>query len=453
MGLLEAEIIEVCTSTCTTHEHQSPYALEQNHDYCYSDFPFKSNNNFFTATVLSMAKSFALLGEACPSEELLLHLVSDASCARGLSSASDKDNKTVKKMILHGNEGAAKRTSDGEWEDERAILWQLFHISTLAEDWATGLAAAEELAAGVDNNNTLLDDTSMARASLIFAILQCHRHSLAIEKYVEWKDQGVTGALGALFDLFEADALITSCTVGMSTEESAKGKRGGSIENVQEIFGKCEAAADKVENELNEDKGSDDDGSGSFGTGISSELGIATDNNRGISFVLTGKVKEALAAFEKASIDRLSTKSQDMSWLLFRPRFNLALLLWREWHRNEATKVWMGTRKLGPQAREGNECQTKDLSAILQEAISRYGLYCAKKKASDPTCTHGLITPWLPTDDTSSASVSNTGECGTHFLGMNTEQVLAFDVVVLQHAVSERSKRESREFNSTFGRS
>lgn len=410
---------------------------------------FQSNNNSFTATVLSTAKSFALLGEARPSEEFLLHLVSDASCARGLSSASDKDDKTAKKIILHGNEGAANRVFDGKWEEERSILWQLYHISTLAEDWATGLAAAEALAAGVDNNKTLLDDTPMARAALIFAILQCHRHSLAMEKCVEWKDQDVKGALGALFDLFEADALITSCTVGMSTEESAK---GGSIESVQAIFDKCEAAVDKVENELNEDNESDDDGSGSLDIGIRSELGIATDNNRGISFVLTGKVKEALAAFEEASIDRLSIKSQDMSWLLLRPRFNLALLLWREGHRHEATKVWMGTRKFGPQAREGNECQTKDLSAILQEAISRHGLYCAKKKAPGPTCTHGLITPWLPTDDTSSASVSNTGECGTHFLGVNMEQVLAFDVVVLQHAVTERSKRESREFNSNFGR-
>jgi len=407
----------------------------------------------YRATVLCMAKSFAVLGEARPSEELLLHLVSAASCARGLSSASDKDNKTVKKMILHGNEGATKRASDGKGEDERAILWQLYHISTLAEDWATGLAAAEELAAHVDSNITLLDDALMARAALIFALLQCHRHSLAIEKYVEWKDQGVTGALGALFDLFEADALITSCTVGTSEDESAKGKGGGSIESVRAIFGKYEATVNMVENELNGDNESDDDGSWSFDIAISSELGIATDNNRGISFVLTGRVNEALAAFEEASIDRLSTKSRDMSWLLLRPRFNLALLLWREGHRNEATKVWMGTRKLGPQAHEGNECQTKDLSAILQEAISRHGLYCAKKTASDPTCTHGLITPWLPTDDTSSASVSNTGECATHFSGVNMEQVLAFDVVVLQYAVSERSKRESREINSTFGRS
>lgn len=403
------------------------------------------NQSIYIATVLNMANSFALLGEATPALELLLHLITDASAERG--SLPKKDAKSVSPLrtTMYG-QGSMKGQISVDKED-LDLLWRLYHISTLAEDWATSLAAAEEILAVVESG-TVSDDIPIVRAALIFALLQCHRPSLAMEKYVEWKDRDAKGALGALFGLFEADASISTSSANM--EKSAKGN--GSIEGVQTVSDQCEEAADIVDCELNEVESVDDDGDGDGDVVLAGELGVATDNNRGISLVLMGKTKEAFAAFEEASVDRSSSNSQDMSWLLLRPRFNLSLLLWREGHRSEAAKVWMGTRILGPQTTScdgDSDYQTKDLRTLLQEAISRHGLYCAKEKASGEmqAGTGEHIMPWRSADDN---NVCYTGEGGTHIVGLDMEQVLAFDVIVLQHAVAERSKRESREFNNTF---
>ena len=389
-----------------------------------------------------MAKSFALLGEPYPAEELLLYLLSSKPSTRRVFSPrpSGDDNRTVlpKKTILYCDEGTAKLGSDDFLDMERSILWQVYHISTLAEDWATSLATAEELARCVGN-----DDMPMARVAFIFALLQCHRPSVAMEKCIEWKHKEVRGALGAMFSSFEADGLIMNNNVFTGKEVSVKGNRSGSIEYAKKIYDKCQAAVDQLENAWNQDRDSEDNCSGSVDLATSREFNIAMENNRGISLVLTGRTKEALAAFEEASIDRRSTKtSRDMSWLLFRPRFNLALLLWREGYRNEAAKVWMGTRKLGDEASSTNKYLSKDLRAVLQEAISRHGLFCAKKKASGRDSMSNVarenVTLWLPTND---KAACYAGESGTHVLGLSLEQVLAFDVVVLQHTVAERSKR------------
>ena len=91
----------------------------------------------------------------------------------------------------------------------------------------------------------------------------------------------------------------------------------------------------------------------------------------------------------------------------------------------------MRTRKL----------EASDLRGKMEEAISRHALYCAAKKRSTPgnalevATEKAKITPW------SSGDVQSIGgeEKASHLSGMDLEQVLAFDVIVLQHAITEKS--------------
>ena len=150
----------------------------------------------YEATVLGMANCFVMLGEATPAEELLLHLN-----AKSVVSASDESPSisTPLKMSL-GSGDIASSTSKAD------LLWRIFFVSTLAEDWATCLAAAENLLDSTEGNNSLCNDLSCARAALIFSFLQCYRQSDALDKYVEWSNHDVGGSLGALLSLYEADA-------------------------------------------------------------------------------------------------------------------------------------------------------------------------------------------------------------------------------------------------------
>ena len=382
----------------------------------------------YEATVLGMANCFVMLGEATPAEELLLHLN-----AKLVVSASDESPSISRplKMSL-GSGDIASSTSKAD------LLWRIFFVSTLAEDWATCLAAAENLVDSTEGNNSLCNDLSCARAALIFSFLQCYRQSDALDKYVEWSNDNVRGSLGALLSLYEADALLLVGR-GKGDDEEVETKLDG-VE-ISTVHEKCRLA---IEQQFESDDTTDEVVSNGD-TCSDLSLDIATDNNQGISCLLEGNTKEALLAFEDASKAR-----PDSDLLLLRPRFNLSLLLWREGYKSEATKVWMGTRNLedaGLKPSQGNELRAK-----MEEAISRHALYCAKKKSMPGDALGGTtdgakITPWR------SGDAENTGDeekdKTAHLSGMDLEQILAFDVVVLQHAATESSRRESSR--NSFG--
>jgi len=316
------------------------------------------------------------------------------------------------------------------------LLWRIFFVSTLAEDWATCLAVAENLVDSIGSDNPHLDDVPCARAACIFALLQCHRYSDALSKYVEWCDhRDVGGSLGALFALYEADGLLSTEGGSVETPKTKSVYKG--ISNVSDM---CQLAIEKqIESEEVTDKVVNDDGI----CDDDPSLDVATDNNQGISFILEGNTKEALLAFEDASKSR-----SDSDWLLLRPRFNLSLLLWREGNRTEAANVWMGTRNLGD---NGNDSyQGKDLRAKMDEAISRHGLYCAKKRSkpdeiSAEAADGAKVLPWR----SGNGQNAGDGENISQLSGMDLEQILAFDVAVLQHAVAERSRKKSSR--NSFG--
>ena len=365
-----------------------------------------SGSSEYQATVLGMTNCFVMLGEATPAEELLLHLNTTKA---PVSTSDGSINGTPLKISL-GDSNSARSSQKG-------MMWRIYFVSTLAEDWVTCLAAAENLVDTTDGTDSLYNDLPCARAALIFSLLQCHRHSDALDKYVEWSNDDVGGSLGALLSLYEADALISLEGEG---DKGRKIKIDGT--DISAVHEKCRSAIDKLfESEVYEDDLVDDDD-------ICSDvlLDIATDNNQGISFILEGNTRAALLAFEDASKARL-----DSDLLLLRPRFNLSLLLFSEGHRSEATRVWMGTRNL----------EASNLRGKMEEAISRHALYCAAKKRSTPgdalevATEKAKITPW------SSGDVQSIGRTakGSYLSGTDLEQVLAFDVAVLQHAVTEKS--------------
>ena len=379
----------------------------------------------YRATILGISNSFVMLGDATPAEELLLHL----NAKPATSSSGSGQNGTALKIALGDNDNNTS-TKDVD------LLWRIFFVSTLAEDWATCLAVAENLVDSIGSDNPHLDDVPCARAACIFALLQCHRYPDALSKYVEWCDhRDVGGSLGALFALYEADGLISTEGGSVETPKTKSVYKG--ISNVSE---KCQLAIEKqIESEEVTDKVVNDDGS----CDDDPSLDVATDNNQGISFILEGNTKEALLAFEDASKSR-----SDSDWLLLRPRFNLSLLLWREGNRTEAANVWMGTRNLGD---SGNDSyQGKDLRAKMDEAISRHGLYCAKKRSKSDEISReaadgAKVLPWR----SGNGQNAGDGENISHLSGMDLEQILAFDVAVLQHAVAERSRKKSSR--NSFG--
>ena len=374
----------------------------------------------YQATVLGMANCFVMLGEATPAEELLLHL-------NAISSVSTLDDGPSISRPLKISLGDGDITTSSSEAD---LMWRIFFVSTLAEDWVTCLAAAENLTEKTGGKNSLCKDLSCARGALIFSLLQCHRQSDALDKYVEWSKDDVGGPLGALLSLYEADGFISvggGEGGGKELETKVDGK------GVSVVHDKCRLAIEKQfeSGDTTEEVVSDGD---SYSNVL---LDIATDNNQGISLILEGNTKEALLAFEDASKAR---PGSDL--LLLRPRFNKSLLLWREGYKSEATKVWMGTRNIedaGLKLHQGN-----DLRAKMEEAITRHALYCAKKR-STPGDALGIaadeakITPWRSDDAQNIGDEEKT----SHLSGMDLEQILAFDVVVLQHAVTEPSRKES----------
>ena len=369
-----------------------------------------------------------MLGEATPALELLLHLNAKTSV-----STSDKgpDISGPSKISL-GDRDSANSTSRAD------LMWRIFFASTLAEDWVTCLAAAKNLVETTEEDNLLYSDLPCARAALIFSLLQCHRQSDALDKYVEWSNDDVGGSLGALLSLYEADALLL-VGGGKGGGKEVETKLDGA--GVSAVHEKCRLA---IQQQFESDETTDDDvGDENFCSDLS--LDIATDNNQGISCILEGNTKEALLAFEDASKAR---PNSDL--LLLRPRFNLSLLLWREGYKSEATKVWMGTRNLedsGLKSSQGN-----DFRAKMEEAISRHALYCAKKR-STPGDALGVATDGAKIMPWRSGDAKNVGDeekdKTAHPSGMDLEQILAFDVVVLQHAATESSRKESSR--NSFG--
>lgn len=372
----------------------------------------------YQATALGMADRFVLLGEATRAVELLKSLNPNSSI-----STSDRNQSSTPLKISLGN----REITNSSKED---LLWRIFFVATLAEDWATSLAAAEKLVEA--GNDSLCKDVPCARAALIFSLLQCHRQSDALDKYVEWSDCDVGGSLGALLSLYEADALIS---VKGDDNDAPKPKIGG--KEISAIHEKCRLAIEQqFESEDITDSITGDDN-------ICSDLSldIATDNNQGISFILQGNTKDALLAFEDASKARPDVDNL----LLLRPRFNLSLLLWREGHKSEAAKVWMGTRNL--QENNIGPYQGEALHAKMEEAISRHALFCARKRSASGdalgVATDGAkISPWRSGEGQRTDDEEET----SHLLGMgmDLEQILAFDIVVLQHAVTEMKRNESR---------
>ena len=86
----------------------------------------------------------------------------------------------------------------------------------------------------------------------------------------------------------------------------------------------------------------------------------------------------------------------------------------------------------------------------MDEAISRHGLYCAKKRSkSDDISGEAADGPKVMYWRSDNGQNTGDGEKISHLSGMNLEQILAFDVAVLQHAVAERSRKNSSR--NSFG--
>ena len=382
--------------------------------------------------VLGAADCFAALGAAKPALELLLHLLAPEPLGTtkkdGASPGLDLRPLTLTLSAggIDAGSGSCQVCPRRAADERRDLLWRLFHVSTLAEDWATALAAAEELlskgAAGAEISNL--------RCSLAFALLQCHQPSLVLDKVEGWKEvdgNGADGDFGVLLNLYEADARIV-------TELEFFSDAGVEVSNgARKVCAACEAATDML------------------GQRSACELRIAAQNNLGVALILAGKPMEALDWFKKASLAVSASGHSKGAHerLLLRPRFNLALLLWRDGHRDEAAEIWIKTRKLiSRRVGDSQASQRRDLRAAMDKAITCHGLLHGRRGSAvgNPgkiNLPSEHITPWQPPN---SRSVSYTGEADASIGGLSMGEMFAFDCAVLQHAVVSSSKSKPKTF-------
>jgi len=390
-------------------------------------------------TIGNMALCFLSMGDVGTPLELLLHLWM-AFSESPLSIETD-----VRPMALLlssvGTEMEFMTNAATHYGNstKMQLLWKLFHASSLAQDWATCLDAAEEMSDGDgDCGQPHEKHSEMARA---FALLQCHRPSAAREiasllssKLVSLKSIRAAQPLIMMAELFFADALLQS-------EKSM-----GMFENECTPLICTQRGLDALASMLRRKAGLPDKMKCSPSL---QELQVTQCNDHGIALLIAGDSVGALSYFRQAAnhVSIETTNDENLSWLLLPTYFNLSLLLLRDGHMEESAKSWLRARgyfSAWQRAVRGDNESLRKLKDLLIMAINRHGLLVAKRsmKAGAMIADQETIMEWVPPALERGSVMEDSSRVG----GVDASQITALDVVLLRYAVSHAEKKASASF-------
>ena len=302
------------------------------------------------------------------------------------------------------------------------LLWKLFHVSSLAQDWGTCLNAVEET---LDVNN--LQDGKYCDLARSFALLQCRRPSAARE-ILHLKKALKAQSLLITAELYSADALLNEKTM-----ESNDGKTPLVYTQHALDFLSFVSRNKKSQN------------SSSF-----QELQVTANNNHGIALLIAGDSTGALCHFQKAAkYSSLVNTNYNVarSWLLFPASFNLALLLLRDGHLEESVKIWLNVRGhllIWQKAVNGDHGALRELKDRCEIANNCHGFLMAKRsmKAGALELDRENIMEWVPPV----VEPGNVNEDSSCVGGVDASQITALDVLLLRCAASMAEKKTLSSF-------
>jgi tetratricopeptide (TPR) repeat protein len=402
------------------------------------DADVENNNALVQYRVISnMASCFVAVGDVNTPLELLLHLWNI------LNESPDKSAWLPQPKALLVGCGSKERegvTPDGDIipaSVQSKLLWMLYHVSSLAEDWASCLAAAEELM----EQESRRDDTARAHAycACAFALLQCRREKQSQDVARELVEIlsvcGVNNPLNSLFsvlvNLYIADGSLTS-------EHAIKSSAAQCIDLSMSSLNAFVTVSQKQADHQ-----------------LLFELRILVLNNCGIACLLKRDSVGALRCFREASelIATLQHKVGSNSfWLSIPVHFNLALLFLRDGHIEETARSWFSVRGLletWESAKKGDTCSLRELRDIHLIAMNRQGLVMAKKNITEGALSwdQDHVAEWVPPV----LKRQEWEEDSTSINGVDAAQVSTLDFVMLKYALSVAEQKSSTAFRRNVG--
>ncbi|KAL7478791.1 hypothetical protein ACHAW6_004542 [Cyclotella cf. meneghiniana] len=394
--------------------------------------------------ISNMASCFVAMGDANTPLELLLHLWTTYNESNG-SSSSELQPRA---LLLSCTSTELEKATNAEHiitdATRKKLLWMLFHVSSLASDWATCLAAAEKMA---EHETTDGETTSRVHIAIAysFALLQCRR-----DKQSQRVTRGLTqslktydthhlkmGLVSTLTELYFADGALMLEKVANAIGNDSPAQCTHRAMTSLDAFLSSSAAKDDSESIL--------------------ELRAIMLNNNGIASLVEGDACTALRCFREASelIACAQTKmNARLFWLLIPTHFNLSLLCLRDGRIDESAGAWLSIRgylNAWESAKKGDHNGLSSLRANHLMAMNRHGLIMAKRNVIggssifswDQKSVMEWVPPVLENQEWQEESVC--------IHGVDSAQVSTLDFILLMYALSVAEKKSSSLFRRKAG--
>jgi len=373
-------------------------------------------------TLLNTAVCFLSMGEADAPLELLLHLWQSVEHQH-----ASVEVPVPMALLLSSSSHEMEKSAQSESNQimKNQLLWQLFHASSIAQDWSTCLSSIEELIQGKVYNQQ--HHHSIAH---VFALLQCRRSGTAQDtiRSLIPKLSNQEQYLRVVAELYHADALLLNNqnTIG-----------NNNFDEDVDPFDCTHRASSALQNCVTAQNSSNES---------LRELQVTVYNDHGIAHLMKDDSLGALHCFREAA--KLIPPS--LSRLTLPTYFNLSLLLLRDGYAEESAKTWLNARGYFPTwqaAMKGDNEALREIKNLRVVAINRHGLLMAKRSMQGDMWQKENVMEWAPPV----AESSEVNEDSTRLGGIDASQVTALDVVLLKYAVTSAERKSSSSFRSNVG--
>ncbi|KAL3791652.1 hypothetical protein HJC23_003909 [Cyclotella cryptica] len=394
--------------------------------------------------ISNMASCFVALGDANTPLELLLHLWSTLNQSNG-SSGTELRPRAL--FLSCGSNELGKATNAESIINDTArikLLWMLFHMSSLASDWATCLSAAEELTEYEKTSENPISRLYIDSAHA-FALLQCRREKqsqdIALKLIQRLKTYDthhlILDLVSTLTELHIADGTVMSGNAANATCNYSPAQcTRRAMTSLRDLISSSMVKAD---------------------SGSIFELRAIVLNNNGVASLVEGDAYTALSCFREASeliAYAQTSMSSHLSWLLIPTHFNLALLYLRDGRIDESAKAWLSIRghlDTWESAKRGDNSELSSLRDNHLMAMNRHGLIMAKRNVTggsfDVSWDHKSVMEWVPPV----LENQEWQEDSVCIHGVDSAQVSTLDFVLLTYALSMAEKKASSLFRRNAG--
>ena len=380
-------------------------------------------------TIVNMALCFLAMGEVHTPLELLLHLWLTISESQSMVTNTDTNDARAMAILLSYSRSEMECMSNAskklELSTKIQLLWKLFHVSSLAQDWSTCLNAMEEMPD--EQNESCVTQLNLARA---FALLQCRRPSAAQEVLDELLSQSSSDQFSLVMaELYTADAFMLN-----DQNEDFDENASTPLDCTQRTMDVLDSMSKNIWEDVS-----------------IQELRVTTHNNHALALIMSGDSIGALRYLREAVKHSESSANVTLSWLLLPTYFNLSLLLLRDGHNDESAKSWLQARgylSLWQTATRGDSTSLRKLKDIKVVAINCHGLLMAKRTMREgATWDQETIMEWVPPV----VERGDVNEDSTRVGGLEASQIFALDVVLLRYAVASAEKKAKSSFRKSAG--